>query len=79
MKNADKMSEQELRNEVKLLRGSMRRDRHTFIFTEAGKKPRSPQMCYRRNMPYTPMDRWVRCHVVGDQVILGPHQDEGKG
>jgi len=72
----NKMSEQELRNEVKLLRGSMRDGRNAFIYTEAGKSPRSPQMCYRGHMPHVQMDRWVRCHLVGDLVVLGPHPDE---
>jgi hypothetical protein len=76
--DADKMSAQELRSEVKWLRSLMASRGQTFIYTETGKSPRSPQMCYRQNMPYTPMDRWVRCHLVLDQVVLGPRPPERK-
>ncbi len=77
MTDPNKMSEQELRNEVKLLRSSMRQDRNTFIYTDADKRPTSPQMCYRGHMPHVELDRWVRCHLVGDWVVLGP-PDERK-
>ena len=39
-----------------------------FIFTVPNKKA-NPQMCYRTLMPYTPMDRWVRCRVERDVVL----------
>lgn len=71
MKDANKMSAQELRNEVKLLRNSLRDVNNTFIYTEPG-KVRSPQMCYRGHLPYVPMDRWVRCHIIDGLVLLGP-------
>ena len=75
MKDANKMSEQELRNEVKLLRHSLRADLNTFIYTEPGKNT-SPQMCYRGYMAHTPMRRWVRCHIIDDRVVLGPERKD---
>lgn len=44
--------------------------KHEFIYTVPGKKS-DPQMCYRLSMPYTPMTRWVRCHLIDGRVVLG--------
>lgn len=44
---------------------------HEFIYTVTG-RVKSPQMCYREFMPHTVMDRWVLCHLVDGQVVLGP-------
>ena len=72
MKNPDMMSPNELRNEVNELRHLIGAPvEHEFIYTVTGRVI-SPQMCYREFMPHTAMDRWVRCHIVDDLVVLGP-------
>ena len=72
MKNPDMMSSNELRNEVNELRHLIGVPaEHEFIYTVTG-KVKSPQMCYREDFPHTSMDRWVLCHIVDGQVVLGP-------
>ncbi len=69
----DKMSDRELRNEVKISRLllDVRNPMLEYIFTVTG-RVKSPQMCYREDFPHTPMDRWVRCHLLDGRVVLGP-------
>ncbi len=67
----DKMSERELRGEVNAMRAHLNRSDQEFIYTVTGRK-KPTQMCYRDPMPYTPMDRWMRCHMVDGQLVIGP-------
>ncbi len=71
MKDVDKMSDNELRFEVRELRRGSDPEQGEFIYTTRGRH-KSPQMCYREDFPHTPMDRWIRCHLVEGRIVLGP-------
>ncbi len=73
MKDIDKMSDNELRDEVVMLRHmtQARAGCCEFVYTVTGRH-KSPQMCYREEFRHTAMDQWVRCHLVEDLIVLGP-------
>ena len=42
-----------------------------FIYTKRSNR-KECRSAWKTPPPHTVMDRWVRCHVVGDKVVLGP-------
>ncbi len=43
---------------------------HEFIFTSSGNLS-NDLAAHRRPHPHVPMDRWVKCHLIGDRIVLG--------
>lgn len=43
---------------------------HEFIYTRAGKK-RAEMHAMRYPPAHTPMDRWVKCYLIGNRIHLG--------
>lgn len=41
-----------------------------FIFTVQGAKGNQQMTAHKRPIPHTNMDRWVRCYLVGDQLVV---------
>ena len=42
-----------------------------FIYTKRSNREEC-RSAWKTPPPHTVMDRWVRCHVVGNKVVLGP-------
>lgn len=49
---------------------------HEFIFTKSRNKSQIVN-AWRTPPPHEPMDRWVRCVVIGGKIVLGAVVEKG--